>query len=105
MATIRLILSIGKKQKTQPTMQWLIGCLGMLVSMSLSGSMMAQRSKTVIVAYVFPQNNLIQPGEIAARKLTRINYAFANLQGGRIVNGFKTCPVVARPSSVRQWMR
>ena len=88
MATIRLILSIGKKQKTQPTMQWLIGCLGMLESMSLSGSMMAQRSKTVIVAYVFPQNNLIQPGEIAARKLTRINYAFANLQGGRIVNGF-----------------
>jgi len=45
-------------------------------------------SEKAIVAYVFPQNNLIQPGEIAARKLTRINYAFANLQGGRIIEGF-----------------
>ena len=69
-------------------MPWLVGSFGLLVSLSVSGSVMAQRSQTVIVAYVFPQNNLIQPGEIAARKLTRINYAFANLQGGRIVNGF-----------------
>jgi chitinase len=45
-------------------------------------------SEKAIVAYVFPQNSPIQPGEIAARKLTRINYAFANLQGGRIVEGF-----------------
>lgn len=38
-----------------------------------------------IIAYVFPRNQLIQPGEIAARKLTRINYAFALIQSGRIV--------------------
>jgi chitinase len=31
---------------------------------------------------------MIQPGEIAARKLTRINYAFADIHNGRIVNGF-----------------
>jgi chitinase len=48
----------------------------------------AQTPKPVIVAYVFQRNDLIQPGQIAAQKLTRINYAFANLQGGRIVNGF-----------------
>ncbi len=47
-----------------------------------------QTPKPAIVAYVFQQNNLIQPGQIAAQKLTRINYAFANLQGGRMVNGF-----------------
>ena len=41
-----------------------------------------------VIAYVFPQHQVIQPGEIAAGKLTRINYAFANLQGGKIVNGF-----------------
>ena len=41
-----------------------------------------------VIGYVFPQHQIIQPGEIAARKLTRINYAFANLQGGKIVNGF-----------------
>lgn len=48
----------------------------------------ASRPQPVIAAYIFPQNNLIQPSEIAARKLTRINYAFVNLQGGQIVNGF-----------------
>jgi len=41
-----------------------------------------------VVAYVFVQNRELQPGEIAASKVTRINYAFANIQGGRIVNGF-----------------
>ena len=44
--------------------------------------------KPVIVAYVFAQDNPIHPGEIAAQKLTRINYAFANIKSGRIVNGF-----------------
>lgn len=43
----------------------------------------------VVVAYVFPQNGLIQPGDIAASKLTRINYAFADIHNGRIVNGFQ----------------
>jgi chitinase len=48
----------------------------------------AAARRPVVAAYVFPTNSLIQPGDIAARKLTRINYAFADLQGGRIVNGF-----------------
>jgi chitinase len=42
----------------------------------------------VIVAYVFPQDNPLGDGEIAAQKLTRINYAFANIKDGLIVNGF-----------------
>ena len=42
----------------------------------------------MVVAYVFPKDSLIQPGEIAAQKLTRINYAFANFQDGRIVTGY-----------------
>lgn len=45
-----------------------------------------QRSPEVI-AYVFPRNQAIQPGAIAARKLTRINYAFALIKNGRIVEG------------------
>src|SRR5271170_5162380 len=39
----------------------------------------------VIVAYVFPKHEPIQPGAIAARKLTRINFAFALIQSGKIV--------------------
>jgi len=48
----------------------------------------AAQPPAVIVAYVFPQENQLRDGEIAANKLTRINYAFANISHGRIVNGF-----------------
>jgi chitinase len=41
-----------------------------------------------VIAYVFKRNDIIQPGEIAAQKLTRINYAFGLIQDGRIVNGY-----------------
>lgn len=43
-----------------------------------------------VIGYVFPQNHLLQPGEIAVQKLTRINYAFANIKGDRIVEGYPT---------------
>ena len=46
-------------------------------------------SQKAIIAYVFVQDRILQPGEIAAEKLTRINYAFANIKQGRIVSGFK----------------
>lgn len=55
---------------------------GMLVAASLP------TPKDQIIAYVFVKDRPIQPDEIAAHKLTRINYAFANLQGGRVVEGF-----------------
>ena len=42
-----------------------------------------------IVAYVFAQNNVLQPGQIDAQQLTRINYAFANIADGRMVTGFQ----------------
>jgi len=41
-----------------------------------------------VVAYVFPQNNALQPGEIDAASVTRVNYAFANIENGRMVPGF-----------------
>jgi chitinase len=43
----------------------------------------------VVIAYVFPQDRELQKDEVAASQLTRINYAFANIQDGRIVNGFR----------------
>jgi chitinase len=41
-----------------------------------------------IIAYVFPQEQVIDPSEIDAERLTHINYAFANIQGGQVVSGF-----------------
>jgi chitinase len=42
-----------------------------------------------VVAYVFPEESVLQPGQIDARRLTRINYAFANIANGRMVPGFE----------------
>lgn len=41
-----------------------------------------------VIAYVFPQQALLKPGDVDVQKLTRINYAFANIQDGKIVAGF-----------------
>jgi chitinase len=41
-----------------------------------------------VVGYVFPQNAELQPGQIDANSLTRINYAFANIENGHMVTGF-----------------
>jgi chitinase len=42
----------------------------------------------VIIGYVFAKDDLIDPATIAAEKLTHINYAFANIKDGRVVEGF-----------------
>ncbi|KPK96401.1 hypothetical protein AMJ80_00260 [bacterium SM23_31] len=42
-----------------------------------------------IIAYFFPQDRIITENEIAVEKLTHINYAFADIRGGEIAEGFK----------------
>ena len=42
----------------------------------------------VIIAYVFSRNKVINPAAITAGKLTHINYAFANIADGKIIEGF-----------------
>jgi GH18 family chitinase len=42
----------------------------------------------VVIAYVFAKDARIDPAEIAAEKLTHINYAFADIRDGRVVAGF-----------------
>src|ERR1700739_2739950 len=48
-------------------------------------SMSAQSAEPVIVGYVFPQNGPLQPGQVGAHGMTRINYAFATVRNGRMV--------------------
>src|SRR5512132_372040 len=48
----------------------------------------ARAIRPVIIGYLFPRNEVIVPSEIAADKLTHINYAFADVKDGRIVEGF-----------------
>jgi chitinase len=57
--------------------------------LSPNGQTLAQTTeKPVIIGYLFPRNELIVRSEIAAAKLTHINYAFADVKDGRIVEGF-----------------
>ena len=40
-----------------------------------------------VTGYVFTRGAALTPGQVSAKYLTRINYAFANIQGGRMVLG------------------
>ena len=42
----------------------------------------------VIIGYVFPQERVIDAAEIDAARLTHVNYAFADIRDGRVVEGF-----------------
>ncbi len=44
-------------------------------------------AKPVVTAYVFTEGKPLGPGQVDGRKLTRVNYAFANIEQGRIVEG------------------
>lgn len=68
---------------------WLPVVVGLVCNVALFAASQKPAPR-VVVGYVFPQNHVLQPGEIAAQKLTRINYAFANIQNGAIVDGFQT---------------
>jgi len=63
----------------------------LILPMCLPLSLRAATSPTPekeIIAYIFPKDRIIAPAEVAAGKVTRINYAFANLQNGVVVEGF-----------------
>ncbi len=73
-----------KSPTTRGSLQFLLLalCLGLL-----SSTVHAKTDKYVIAAYVFPRNMVLTSDQVAAKKLTRINFAFANIDQGRIVEG------------------
>src|SRR6267154_2659670 len=65
----------------------------LLPALTLAAPRQASSTSTVtnkaeIIAYVFPRGRALRPDEVAAKKLTRINYAFANVADGKVVEGF-----------------
>lgn len=48
----------------------------------------AARQQPMVVGYVFAQDAPLQPGQIDAYSMTRVNYAFANIKNGLMVTGF-----------------
>jgi chitinase len=67
-------------------------CL-ILVSLALTNGFMpvivfASDHTPVIAAYVFPRDTVLTADQVDVTKLTRINYAFSNIIGGRMVEGY-----------------
>jgi chitinase len=44
--------------------------------------------RLALIGYLFPQDTVIDPASLDADKLTHVNYAFANIRDGRVVEGF-----------------
>jgi chitinase len=68
---------------------WVAGLAAMLLLFSTRAGMGRQGvpASRVVVAYVFPRDGALKPGEIDPHLITRINYAFANIKDGRMVLG------------------
>jgi GH18 family chitinase len=68
--------------------QWLPHATWYLLAVAAGAAGPVRPEAPVIIAYVFPQDERIDPAEIAADGLTHINYAFADIRDGRVVEGF-----------------
>jgi chitinase len=68
-----------------PGIRALALCIAVAVPGIFIGASAAAQS--VVTGYVFTRGALLAPREIDAHNLTRINYAFANIDGGRMVLG------------------
>jgi chitinase len=62
--------------------------LATLAAHSQAGYASTVANRLEIIAYVFPRDRVLLPNEVAAKKLTRINYAFANVADGKVLEGF-----------------
>ena len=64
-------------------------CVALLLIVSSSICLAASKTpqKLEVTGYVFTRGTALASGQVDPKKLTRINYAFANIQGGRMVLG------------------
>lgn len=71
--------------------QWLPHAAWYLLA-AASAHLGAPSPEKAVIGYVFARDKPLVVGEIAAEKLTHINYAFANIRDGEMVEGFKDDP-------------
>jgi len=65
----------------------LLSLLSLLASACVISAQFPTNRPFIITGYVFARGAALTPAQIDASKLTRINYAFANIQNGRMVPG------------------
>ena len=66
--------------------KWLAICAIFVTPGLVAGGGPAPRP--AVVAYVFPQDGLLDAVAFPATQITHVNYAFANVRDGRVVEGF-----------------
>jgi chitinase len=57
-----------------------------------AGLALGQPAEKAIIGYIYSPNRALVPGDVAAEKLTHINYAFANIKDGLMVEGYEGDP-------------
>ena len=60
---------------------------GILLSWLVASTASLLSATPVVAAYVFPKDSVLTSSQIDASKLTRINYAFANIANNRMIEG------------------
>ena len=65
-----------------------LGALALLAVAAAGQPAAAPQPRAVVIGYVFAQERLLAPDEVDAAKLTHVNYAFANVKDGLVVEGF-----------------
>jgi GH18 family chitinase len=68
--------------------QWLPHATWYLLAVTAGTAGPARPPDPAVIAYVFPQEKVIDAATIAADRLTHINYAFADVKDGLVVEGF-----------------
>ena len=56
-------------------------------SLLITANVWALDTKPVVAAYVFPKDAVLTAGQVDGQKITRVNYAFANIANNRIIEG------------------
>src|SRR5512143_1227425 len=59
-------------------------CLLAAAAAAASG---AEPARPAVIAYVFPRGGVLEAHTIRAEELTHVNFAFANVVGGKVVEG------------------
>jgi chitinase len=77
--------------------------IALLALLMLNLSLLGQSDRPAIIGYVFPQNGPVRSADIDAHSVTRINYAFATIQNGRmLISAANDGPNISQLTALRQ---
>jgi chitinase len=64
-------------------------CLCLIAAAPFAAAQLSRvNRRPAVIGYIFPQNKTLDTSEIDPFSMTRVNYAFANITAGRMVEGF-----------------